>query len=72
MAGSFNKKGNNRIPKAALDAKIEGKRKVGRPKLTWLDDIHADLKTMVIKGWRRQAQDQTEWICVIRKAKVKL
>jgi len=49
MAGSFNKKGNNRIPKAALDAKIEGKRKVGRPKLTWLDDIHADLKTMVIK-----------------------
>jgi hypothetical protein len=46
MAGSFNKKGNNRIPKAALDAKLEGKRKVGRPKLTWLDDIQADLKMM--------------------------
>jgi len=72
MAGSFNKKRNNRIPKAALDAKIEGKRKVGRPKLTWLDDTQTDLKMMVIKGWRRQAQDQTEWICVIRNAKVKL
>jgi len=24
MAGSFNKKGNNRTPKAALDAKLEG------------------------------------------------
>jgi hypothetical protein len=72
MAGSFNKKGNNRIPKAALDAKLEGKRKVGRPKLTWLDDIQVDLKMMGIKGWRRQAQDRTEWICVIRKAKGKL
>jgi hypothetical protein len=31
MAGSFNKKGKNRITKAALDAKLEGKRRVGRP-----------------------------------------
>jgi len=72
MAGSFNKKGNNRIPKAALDAKLQCKRKVGRPKLTWLDDTQVDLKMMGIKGWRRQAQDRTEWICVIRKAKGKL
>ena len=72
MAGSLNKKGNNRITKAALDAKLEGKRKVGRPKLTWLDDIQADLKMMGIKGWRRKAQDRTEWIDVIREAKVKL
>jgi hypothetical protein len=50
MSGSLNKKGNNRIPKAALDAKLEGKMKVGRPKLTWLDDIQADLKIMGITG----------------------
>jgi len=72
MAGSCNKKGNSRIPKAALDAKVEGKKKVGRPKLTWLDDIQADLKMMGNKGWRRKAQDQTEWIDIIREAKVKL
>jgi hypothetical protein len=50
MAGSCNKKGNSRILKAALDAKVEGKKKVGRPKLIWLDDIQADLK-MGNKGW---------------------
>jgi hypothetical protein len=72
MAGSFNKKGNNRIPKAALDAKVEGKRKVGRPKLTWLDDIQVGLKVMGNKGWRRKAWDQTEWIDIIRETKVKL
>jgi hypothetical protein len=70
MAGSFNEKGNNRIPKAALAAKLEAKRKVGRPKLTWLDDIQADIKMVGIKGWRRKAQDRTEWIDVIREAKV--
>jgi hypothetical protein len=72
MAGSFNKKGSNRIPKSALDTKVEGKRKVGRPKLTWLDDIQTDLKMMENKGWRRKAQDQTEWVDIIREAKVKL
>lgn len=29
----------NRIPKVATDAKLKGKRKVGRPKLQWPDDI---------------------------------
>lgn len=41
---------NNRIPKAALDAELEGKRKVGRPKLRRLDDTQADLKMTEIKG----------------------
>jgi hypothetical protein len=72
MAGSFNNNGNNSIPKAALDAKLEGKRKVGRPKLKWLDDIQVDLKMMGVKGWRRKAQGRTEWIDFIKEAKVKL
>jgi hypothetical protein len=48
---------NNRIPKVALDAKLEGKRKVGKPKLTWLDDMQLNLKMIGIKGWRIKAQD---------------
>jgi hypothetical protein len=62
---------NSIIPKVALDAKLEGKRKVRRPKLRWLDDIQ-DLKMIGIKRWRRKAQDRPEWMDVIREAKVKL
>ena len=35
---------NNRIPNIILDAKLDGKRKVERPKLRWLDDVQTDLK----------------------------
>jgi hypothetical protein len=41
---------NNRIPKAALDAELEGKRKVGRPNLRRLDDTQAGLKMRENKG----------------------
>jgi hypothetical protein len=50
----------HRIPKVALDAKLKGKRKVGRPKLRWLDDIQADLKMTGIKRWRSPEQIRIE------------
>jgi hypothetical protein len=63
---------NSRIPKVALDAKLKGKRKVGRPEARWLDDIKAEVKMIGIKGWRRKAQDRWQWMDFIREAKVKL
>lgn len=63
---------NNRNPKGALDAKLEGKRKVGRTKLRRLNDIQVHFKMIGIKGWSRKAQDQSEWMDVIKEAKVKL
>jgi hypothetical protein len=34
----------------ALNTKPEGRRRVGRPKLRWLDDLEADVKTLRIKS----------------------
>lgn len=62
----------NRIPKIGLDAKLEGKREVGRPKLRWVCDVQTDLKVIGIKGWIRKAQNRLEWMDVIRWAEVKL
>ena len=63
---------NNRIPKMVLDAKLDGKRKVARPKVRWLDDVQADLKITGIKGCRMRAQDQSEWMNVIKETEAKL
>jgi hypothetical protein len=63
---------NNRIPKVLLGAKLEAKRKVGRPELRWRDDLEAGLKMTGIKGWRRKAQDRSKRMDVKREAKVKL
>ena len=40
---------NNRIPKVKLGAKLEGKRKAGRPKLRWLKCDRVGLKMKGIK-----------------------
>jgi hypothetical protein len=34
------------IPKMILSTKLEGIHTVGRPKLRWLDDVEADIKTL--------------------------
>jgi hypothetical protein len=57
---------NNSIPKIVLDAKLDGEWKTERPRLRWLDYVQADLKIMVIKGWRRKVQDRSEGTDIIR------
>jgi hypothetical protein len=47
---------SNRISRVLLGAKLEAKRKVGRPKLRWLEDLPAGLQMTEIKRWRRKVQ----------------
>jgi hypothetical protein len=35
--------------KKVFDGKPGGRRRIGRPRLRWLDDVEADLRTMDIK-----------------------
>jgi hypothetical protein len=41
---------DTRIPKMALNTKPEGRRRVCRPKLRWLDDVEADIESLCIKS----------------------
>jgi hypothetical protein len=62
---------DTRLLKMVLNAKLEGRRTVGRPRLRWLDD-EADIKALGVKRWRIKAQDRKEWSAIIREAKVEL
>lgn len=58
-----------RLPRIVLDAKTDGKRMVGRPRLRWLDLVKVDVIKAGIRRWRRKAQGRSEWADVIWEAK---
>jgi hypothetical protein len=43
-----------RVVKKIFDSKPERRRKVGRLRLRWLDDVENDLRVMKIKKWRKK------------------
>jgi hypothetical protein len=51
----------SRMSKRVMREKIYTKRRRGRPKVRWLNDVREDLRAMVIEGWRRKAQDRDLW-----------
>jgi hypothetical protein len=61
-----------RLPEMVFNAKPEGRRGVGRPRLRWLDDVEADIKGLGVKRWRIKAQDRKEWSTILRETETKL
>jgi hypothetical protein len=48
---------------------VEGRRRKGRPKLRWLEDVEKDLRELKFKRWRQMTVDREEWAPVIKEAK---
>ena len=70
--GHISRMKDARLPRMILNAKLDGRRKVGRPRLRWMDDVQADLRRIGITNWRKKAIDRGEWMVIKREAKVKL
>ena len=52
------------LPRMILNAKLDGRRKVGRPGLRWMDDVQVDLRKIGITNWRKKAIDRGEWMVI--------
>lgn len=57
------------IVKKIYESKAEGKRRIGRPRMKWLEEAGNDLQEINVKGWRQKAVNRKEWVSVIKDAK---
>jgi hypothetical protein len=37
---------------------LVSKRRKGRPRMRWLDNVESDLKKMEVKGWKQKMRDR--------------
>jgi hypothetical protein len=59
----------NRMPKKILHGRMEGKRKRGRPRKRWLQDLQEDLRVMHVGRWGEKVQNREEWGRIVKEAK---
>jgi hypothetical protein len=60
--------GNLPCKKITLD-KPEGRRRVGRPNLRWLDGVTKDAERLGVRNWRIKARDRDVWRRLLESAK---
>ena len=57
------------MPRKMMEGRLFIGRRKGRPRLSWMDDVAADLKAMRIKQWRETMQDREKWRRIVEEAK---
>jgi hypothetical protein len=49
---------HGRVVKKISESKLEGSKRMGRPRLRWLEGAEKNLWDMKFKGWRQKAVDR--------------
>jgi hypothetical protein len=63
VGGTCSKHGEGRSDYKTLVGRLEGKRSLGRPRLSWEDNIKIDLRDVGINeaNWIQLVQDRVQW-----------
>jgi hypothetical protein len=57
------------MPKSVLKGKLHAMRRIGIPRIRWLEDVIADLRRMGISGWMEKARNRDQWRRIVEEAK---
>jgi hypothetical protein len=50
------------MPNRMLKGRLYSRRRKGRPRMRWLDDVEDDLQKMEVKGWKEKMGDRKDWL----------
>jgi hypothetical protein len=57
------------VGRQIFESKLEGRKRRGRPRLRWLEDVEMVLREMKVKRRRQKAVDREECACVIKEGR---
>jgi hypothetical protein len=57
------------MPKRVLKGKLYATRRIGRPRIRWLEDVIADLRRMGNSGWMEKARNRDQWRRIVEETK---
>jgi hypothetical protein len=52
---------DNRTLNKIFNIKLDGVRRVGRPKMRWKDVVDQDMRMLEVKNWKKVTLDRDEW-----------
>ena len=58
-----------RVRNEIFEGEPEGRRRIRRTRLRWLEDFEQDLQEMKFERWRQKAVDREKWASAINEAK---
>jgi hypothetical protein len=68
-AGHLMRMNDNRTLKKIFNTKLDGVRRVGRPKMRWKDGVDQYMKILKVKNWKKVALDRDKWAKLLKKAR---
>jgi hypothetical protein len=57
------------MPKTILKGRLNSKRRKGRPRMRWPDDVESDLKKTKARGWKEKMRNREQWRLVVNGTK---
>ena len=66
--GHITRMDNTRTPKRIIESNIGGRRRRGRPKARWRQEVTRDLEEAEIRGWKEKALNRKTWKGAVKQA----
>jgi hypothetical protein len=67
--GHLERMEEDRMPKKIFIQELEGKKRRGRPRKGWREEVERDLQVLGVRRWRELVIDREKWRGIARQAK---